>query len=105
MKFGLKELVKQVADERIEESGLGEQISANSASIAVANEVLATKGTFYNIGANGTISASSTKVTIGDKEYTLKVSDIIYKPASTPELWICVAVTSSATTNIKIELA
>ncbi|MBQ1668363.1 MAG: hypothetical protein II063_10350 [Prevotella sp.] len=98
MKFGLKELVKQVADERIEESGLGEQI-------AVANEVLATKGTFYNIGANGTISASSTKVTIGDKEYTLKVSDIIYKPSATPELWICVAVTSSATTNINIKLA
>lgn len=102
MKFGLKELVKKLADERIEKSGLGEQTEANTTSIIAMDKTLATKGTFYDIGANGTISASSRKVTVEDNEYALKVSDIIYYPASTPELWMCVAVTDATTTNIKI---
>ena len=99
---GLKKFVNNLIDKKVDP--VKEELGAVAAVAAGASEELATKSTFYVIASNGTIAANTRKVTVGTKERVLKVGDFVYKPASIPELWVCVEVGENTTTNVKIAL-
>lgn len=100
---GLKLYVNNLIDKKLKP--VSDAAAAASADNQEAIEEIAGNYTrFFSIASTASISATSATITVSSKTITLKPGDFIHKQGTTPQLWLCVAVTSQATTNIQIDL-
>lgn len=105
---GLKQFVNSLIDKKLKP--VNDEISIVSTEVDTIADIVdedheKIKG-FYVIAADGEIDATSATITVGEQTVILKVGDMVYKPdISTPELWLCVDVIETGTTNVQITLS